>query len=334
MIDKSKEYPFTGIPTFFKSDYGTFDQLGDYDIGAFGIPMDTGISNRFGARLGPSAIRQASGWYNPSAYFENGTAVDLYQRQKVLAFEHPHILDLGDVTIYPTDYTKTIAAIESFSYTVAKQAFPVILGGDHSLSYPTVKGIACALRERKRSFTPGIIHFDSHPDIWDSYITLDNVWHGSPFRCLLEEGIVKGEHIVMIGDRALLSTDEYAYIQEHNITLYSISDIWEQGIAPILQDATRKLSEKTDGVYVSIDIDVFDPCYAPGTGTPAPGGLSPKEMIQAINIICEKSRLIGLDIVEVAPNYDPSESTQNLAAFLFHRFFLLYKQWGRYTGAS
>jgi len=85
------------------------------------------------------------------------------------------------------------------------------------------------------------------------------------------------------------------------------------------------LSERTDGVYISIDIDVFDPCYAPGTGTPEPGGLSPKEMIQAINIICAKSRLIGIDVVEVAPNYDPSESTQNLAAFLLDRFFLLYK---------
>ncbi len=82
---------------------------------------------------------------------------------------------------------------------------------------------------------------------------------------------------------------------------------------------------RTDGVYISIDIDVFDPCYVPGTGTPVPGGLSPKEMIQAINIICETTRLIGIDIVEVAPNYDPSECTQNLAAFLLHRFFQLYK---------
>jgi len=325
MIDKSKEYSYTGIPTFFKSDYGTLEQLRDYQIGVFGIPMDTGTSNRFGARLGPAAIRKASTWFNPSTAFKRGTVIDLYQRQKAIDLNHPEILDLGDVTIFPTDYAKTLEAIETFSYEVAKRAFPVILGGDHSLTYPALKGLVKGLQEKAPAFIPGIIHFDSHPDIWKSYATLEDVWHGSPFRNLLENGIVQGKHLVMIGDRSLLSRDEYAYIQAHNISLYSISDIWERGIITVLEEATRYLSERTDGVYISIDIDVFDPCYAPGTGTPEPGGLSPKEMIQAINIICAKSRLIGIDVVEVAPNYDLSERTQNLAAFLLDRFFLLYK---------
>jgi agmatinase len=325
MIDKSKEYSYTGIPTFFKSDYGTIEQLGDYQIGVFGIPMDTGTSNRFGARLGPSAIRKASAWFNPNTVFRRGTVIDLYQRQRAIDLDHPEILDLGDVTIFPTDYLKSLESIERFSFEVAKRAFPVILGGDHSLTYPVVKGLVKGLQENKPYITPGIIHFDSHPDIWESYITLEHIWHGSPFRNLLDDGIIHGKHLIMIGDRSLLSTDEYAYIREHNISLYSISDIWEQGIVSILEEATHYLREQTDGVYISIDIDVFDPCYAPGTGTPAPGGLSPREMIQAINIICETTRLIGIDIVEVAPNYDPSESTQNLAAFLLHRFFQLYK---------
>ncbi len=325
MIDKSKEYSYTGIPTFFKSDYGTIEQLDDYQIGAFGIPMDTGVCNRFGARLGPAAIRQASTCFNPSANPKQGTMIDLYQRQKAITFNHPEILDLGDVTIFPTDYPKTLESIETFSYEVAKRAFPVILGGDHSLTYPAVKGLVKGLKEKKPSVIPGIIHFDSHCDTWESYLTLDDVWHGSPFRNLLDDGVIQGKHLVMIGHRHCLTTDEYAYLQEHNITLYSISDIWERGIVSVLEEATRYLREQTDGVYISIDIDVLDPCYAPGTGTPVPGGLSSKEMIQAVNIICETTRLIGIDIVEVAPNYDPSECTQNLAAFLLHRFFQLYK---------
>ncbi len=325
MIDKGKEYPYTGIPTFFKSDYGTLEQLSDYQIGVFGVPIDTGVCNRFGARLGPAAIRKASTWFNPETELKQGTLIDMYQRQKEITFNHPKILDLGDVTIYPTDYPRTLESIEIFSYEVARRAFPVILGGDHSLTYPVVKGLVKSLLEREPDTKPGIIHFDSHPDTWNSYITLDDVWHGTPFRNLIEDGIIEGKHLVMIGDRQLLATDEYSFIQDHQISLYSISDIWERGIVSILNEATRYLAEQTDGVYISIDIDVFDPCYAPGTGTPVPGGLSPKEMIQAINIICETTRLIGIDIVEVAPIYDPSESTQNLAAFLLHRFFSLYK---------
>jgi agmatinase len=275
--------------------------------------------------IGPSAIRKASTWFNPSTELKQGTLIDLYQRQKAITFNHPEILDLGDVTIFRTDYPRTLESIKMFSYEVAKRAFPVILGGDHSLTYPVVKGLVKSLQEIEPTTIPGIIHFDSHPDTWDSYITLDDVWHGTPFRNLLEDGIIQGKHLVMIGDRGFLSADEYSYIQEHDIHLYSISDIWERGIGSILEEATQYLSEQTDGVYISIDIEVFDPCYAPGTGTPVPGGLSPREMIQAINIICETTRLIGMDIVDVAPNYDPSESTQNLAAFLLHRFFNLYK---------
>ncbi len=325
MIDKSKEYSYTGIPTFFKSDYGTLEQLSDYQIGVFGVPIDTGVCNRFGARLGPAAIRKASTWFNPETELKQGTLIDMYQRQKEITFNHPKILDLGDVTIYPTDYPRTLESIEIFSYEVARRAFPVILGGDHSLTYPVVKGLVKSLLELEPDTKPGIIHFDSHPDTWNSYITLGDVWHGTPFRNLIEDGIIEGKHLVMIGDRQLLAADEYSFIQDHQISLYSISDIWERGIVSILNEATRYLAEQTDGVYISIDIDVFDPCYAPGTGTPVPGGLSPKEMIQAINIICETTRLIGIDIVEVAPIYDPSESTQNLAAFLLHRFFSLYK---------
>lgn len=325
MIDKSKEYPYTGIPTFLKSDYGSIEQLTDYQVGVFGVPIDIGVSNRIGARFGPAAIRQASTWFNPDAYFNKGTIIDLYQQQKVIESKLPSILDLGDVTVFPTDYNKTLMSIEAFSYEVAKRAFPIILGGDHSLTYPGVKGVLKGLQEKEHFNTLGIIHFDSHPDIWDAYITLDDVWHGSPFRKLLEDGVIQGSNLVMIGDRCLISTHEYDYIKRHEIKLFSVSDVWEKGITKIVEESTKYLSDHTDGVYISLDIDVFDPCYAPGTGTPVPGGLTPREMIQAVNIICETSRLVGIDLVEVAPNYDSSESTQNLAAFLLHRFILLYK---------
>ena len=325
MIDKSQEYPYTGIPTFLKSEYGSIDQLSDYQIGVFGIPLDLGVSNRVGARFGPAAIRQASTWFNPSTYFTQGTMIDFYQQQKAIEITLPDILDVGDVTVFPTDYPKTLRSIEAFSYDVAKQAFPIILGGDHSLTYPAVKGLLQGLYEKEQLETLGIIHFDSHPDIWERYITLDDIWHGSPFRKLLEDGVIQGNNLVMIGDRSLISTHEYDYIRRHEISVHSISDVWEKGIMKIVEEATTYLSDRTDGVYISLDIDVFDPCYAPGTGTPVPGGLTPRDMIQAVNIICETVRLVGIDLVEVAPNYDPSESTQNLAAFLLYRFILLYQ---------
>ncbi|MCI5157838.1 MAG: hypothetical protein D3906_05245 [Candidatus Electrothrix sp. AUS1_2] len=325
LINKSQEYSYTGIPTFFKSDYGTIEQLNQYQIGAFGVPTDIGASNRFGARLGPSAIRRASAWYNPAAYFDKGRAVDLYQNQKSITVEHPTILDLGDVAIFPTDYKKTIKSIEQFAYKVAGYAFPVALGGDHSITYPVVKGMINRLHKVNPSSSFGIIHFDGHPDIWESCITLGKICHGTPFRNLLEDGVIQGEHLVMVGDRALLGVEEYEFIKKHKIHLYSISDIWERGMNAIMEEIAEYLSGSVDGVYISIDIDVFDPCYAPGTGTPIPGGLSPKEMIQAINIICDRLRLVGIDIVEVAPNYDPTESTQDLAAFLLHRFFIQYR---------
>jgi agmatinase len=325
MIDKSQEYPHTGIPTFLKSDYGSIEQLGDYPIGIFGVPLDIGVSNKAGTRNGPAAIRKASTWYNPSAYFKKGTIIDLYQQQRAIEVNIPEILDLGDVPIFPTDYQKSLNAIEAFSYEVTKRAFPIILGGDHSITYPAVKGLLQGLQEREAFNTLGILHFDSHPDVWDSYLTLDNVWHGSPFRKLLEEEQIQGSNLVMIGDRCLISTHLYDYITSHGIKLYSISDVWERGIAAIVEEATTYLKDQTDGVYISFDIDVLDPAYAPGTGTPVPGGLTPREMIQAVNIICETTRLVGIDLVEVAPHYDPSESTQQLAAFLLHRFIMLYK---------
>jgi agmatinase len=325
LINKSQEYSYTGIPTFFKSDYGRIDQLHQYQIGAFGVPIDTGVSNRFGARLGPSAIRKASTWYNPATFFDKGKAVDLYQNQKAIRIEHPSILDLGDVAVFPTDYKRTLKSIEHFAYAVAEHAFPIALGGDHSISYPVIKGIITRLQENKPFSSFGIIHFDAHPDIWESCVTLGSVCHGTPFRNLLEDGVIRGEHLVMVGDRALLGSEEYEFIKHNKICLYSMSDIWERGISAIMKEATEYLLDTVDGVYVSIDIDVFDPCYAPGTGTPLPGGLSSKEMIQAISIICDRLHLVGIDLVEVAPNYDPTESTQDLAAFLFHRFFIQYR---------
>jgi len=325
MIDKSKEFAHTGIPTFLKSDYGSLENLANYSIGVFGVPLDTGVTNRVGARLGPSAIRKASTWYNPQTYFKTGSIVDFYQQQKSIDIDLPSILDLGDVTIFPTDYGKTIDTIEAFSYEVTKRAFPIILGGDHSTTYPVIKGLLMGIQEKEQLSNIGVIHFDAHPDIWQSYVTLDDIWHGSPFRKLIEEGIIKGNHLVMIGDRALVSSQEYDYLKRHGIILHSISDIWEKGIVGILEESCKTLSDQTEGIYISLDMDVFDPCYAPGTGTPIPGGLSPRDMIQAINIICETVRLVGIDVVEVAPNYDMSENTQNLAAFLLHRFLMLYK---------
>jgi agmatinase len=326
MIDKSKEYAYAGIPTFFKSDYGTINDLPGYDIGVFGVPSDTAASNRIGARLGPAAIRRASAFYNPQTYFKKETAIDMYQNQKVIFIDHPSILDLGDVTVYPTELSKTLSSIEAFSSAVVKLAFPVVLGGDHSITYPLVKGLLSGLKEKEQFGNIGIIHFDSHPDIWESYVTHEDVWHGSPFRKLLEGGIVKGENLVTVGDRSLLADYEYEYMNNHGVKLFSISDIWERGMVSVMEETVAHLNKNCDGIYVSIDIDVMDPAYAPGTGTPAPGGLTPREMIQAVNIISSKAkRLVGIDLVEVAPNFDPSECTENLAAFILHRFFILYK---------
>ncbi|MCX6248526.1 MAG: agmatinase family protein [Bacteroidetes bacterium] len=325
MIDKSQEYAYAGIPTFFKSDYGTVTELPGYDIGVFGVPTDTAASNRIGARLGPAAIRRASAFYNPQTYFKKETAIDMYQNQKVIDIDHPSILDLGDVTVYPLDLKKTLLSIESFMFDAGKLAFPVILGGDHSVTYPLVKGLVRGLKEKEKTGNIGIIHFDSHPDIWESYVTHEDVWHGSPFRNLLEDGIIKGENLVTVGDRSLLADYEYEYMNRHGVKLYSISDVWERGMTAVMEEAVSYLDAHCDGIYVSIDIDVMDPAYAPGTGTPAPGGLTPREMIQAVNIICNSKRLVGIDLVEVAPDFDPSECTANLAAFILHRFFILYK---------
>jgi agmatinase len=325
MIDKSREYAYTGIPTFFKSDYGSLEQLPDYDIGAFGIPSDTAASNRSGARYGPAAIRKASTYYNPETYYKNELVADTYQNQKWVQIDHPKILDLGDVTVFPTDFNKTLESIEEFSYEVTKRAFPVILGGDHSVTFPVVSGLIRGLREKGDFQNLGIIHFDSHPDTWESYITLSDVWHGTPFRNLLEKGIIQGSNLVQIGIRSLLDTNEYGFIKEHGIRMYTISDIWAKGIQQVMKEAIDHLSAHTDGIYVSIDIDALDPAFAPGTGTPEPGGLTTREMIHAINLICESAHIVGIDLVEVSPYLDPTETTQNLAAFFFHRFFILYK---------
>jgi agmatinase len=188
-------------------------------------------------------------------------------------------------------------------------AVPVVLGGDHSITYPS----AAAVARHRHPGKVGIVHFDAHADtgraVWGSLLS-----HGTPMRRLLEEGWVDGPNFVQIGLRGYWpEKDTFDWMREHGLRWHTMVEIEERGAEAVIADSIAEALEGPDCIYVSVDIDVVDPGTAPGTGTPEPGGILPREMLRAVRQIVGRVDLVGLDVVEVSPPYDQSEVTAMLA---------------------
>lgn len=266
------------------------------DVAIIGAPFDDAVSHRPGARFGPRAIREAN--------YSTGSLHSL--QLDIEPFEHLVVVDAGDANVVPAWLQRAHALIfRKVREVAATGAIPMILGGDHSITWPS----ATAVAEVRRPGSIGIVHFDAHAD------TAAEDWgvlagHGTPMRRLIESGAVKGRNFVQVGLRGYWPPpDVFEWMKEQGLRWHLMREIEERGAEAVVADAIAEALDGPDAIYLSIDIDVLDPGFAPGTGTPEPGGLMTRELLRAIRQIVSAVNLAGMDVVEVSPPYDHAETT-------------------------
>jgi agmatinase len=210
------------------------------------------------------------------------------------------------------DHEQTAESITAHVATAAQQAFPVLLGGDHYCTYPSFCGFAEGIDANR----VGLVQIDAHTDTAEGSPVYGTEFHGSSTRLIAESDHSDYEHISQIGIRGYESSDFFKFADESGLSLYTTRDVQEQGIRPVVTDAIEAASADTDAVYVTFDIDAVDPSVAPGTGTPEPGGLNSHQALAVMETLGTHSSVGAVDLMEVAPDFDPTQSTQLLGAFL------------------
>jgi agmatinase len=265
-----------------------------------GAPTDTATTNRPGARFGPRAIRNAS--YVRRIAHHMDLDVSIFKRLRVF--------DYGDADVVPGDIERTNVGILSKVSEVAKaSAIPMVLGGDHSITFPSATAVADAVGRGKL----GIVHFDAHADTaYESWgVPLS---HGTPMRRLIESGAVPGRNFVQVGLRGYWPpADVFDWMREQRMRWHTVHDIERRGFDAVLDEAIAQALDGPELIYLSVDVDVLDPAYAPGTGTPEPGGLTSRELLRAVREVARQTRIAGMDVVEVSPPYDSADITAEVA---------------------
>jgi agmatinase len=221
-----------------------------------------------------------------------------------------NVLDAGDVEMFSGDIEVALPALEAAVERVVRAgAVPVVLGGDHSIAFPDAKGVANVLGHGRVS----MIHFDAHADTGN--IEFGSLWgHGQPMRRLIESGALRGDRFLQVGLRGYWPPPETLdWMAEQNMRSYEMTEIGRRGLEECLSEAFAIATDECDGVFLSVDIDVCDPGHAPGTGTPEPGGLSARQLLDAVRRICLELPVVGMDVVEVSPPYDHADITAALA---------------------
>ncbi len=288
-------YTFLGVPECDLGEPSTFENA---DIVIVGAPFDGGTSYRAGARFGPQALRAA-------CYLEHdGSRPSLAMR--VDGLKDLSVVDAGDVELYSGDAARSCADLEVEIEKIAESgAIPIVLGGDHTITWPDATGVARAHGWGKIA----VIHFDAHADTGD--ITFGSlIGHGQPMRRLIESGAIRGDRFLQIGLRGYWPEPEtLAWMAEQGMRSYEMTEIVTRGLADCLTEAFEIALSECDGIFLSVDIDVCDPGHAPGTGTPEPGGLSARELLDAVRRICYELPVVGMDIVEVSPPFDHADIT-------------------------
>ena len=272
------------------------------DVVVVGAPFDGGTSYRPGARFGPQAVRTTD-------YLgHDGSRPSLALRTDGL--RDLRVLDAGDVEMPPGHIDLALASLQqAVALVVAAGAIPVVLGGDHSIAYADVRGVASVLGAGRIS----MLHFDAHADTGD--LEFGSLWgHGQPMRRLLESGDLRGDRFLQVGLRGYWPGPETLdWMARQGLRSYEMSEVVTRGLATCLTEAFAIAVDDCDGVFLSIDIDVVDPGHAPGTGTPEPGGLTGRELLDAVRRACLELPVVGLEVVEVCPPYDHAGITAALA---------------------
>ncbi len=283
---------FMGVP--FLQD---MRELGSQDVAFMGVPLDTGTTFRSGTRFGPEAMRRIS---SLGSTYNVSMGVDL--------FESLDMTDVGDVSVIPANIEKSFDQIAlAIGYLHERAVFPVVLGGDHSIGYPDIRGIAPYI-----DGNIGIIHFDRHSDL--SEFTWDERMHGSPFFHATNIENAPATNLVQVGIGGWTGSREgLRNARDRNATVITLEDVDKFGIDKVAEYALEVAWHNAKAVFLSFDIDSVDPAFAPGTGTPEPGGFLPRELLKLLRIVAREG-LAGMEVVEVSPPYDVADITALLGA--------------------
>ena len=283
---------FAGVPTFMRLPHVSLDEarIQDVEIGIIGVPWDSGTTNRPGPRHGPRQLRDASTMIRAE-----------HPVSGVRPYERSNCADLGDVSINPADIEDSMNRITAFYKKVLEKGIkPLTAGGDHLTSLPVLRALA-------DKGPLGMIHFDSHTDLFHSYFDGTMFTHGTPFRRAVEENLLDPKRVVQIGIRGTqYDTEDLDFAKSVGIRVIKIEEFFDRGIQDVMAEAKEIVGEKE--TYVSYDIDFIDPAFAPGTGTPEVGGPNSYEALKVIRELTGV-KIVGADMVEVSPPFDPSSNT-------------------------
>ena len=283
---------FAGVPTFMRLPHVALDapKIKDVDIGIIGVPWDSGTTNRPGPRHGPRQLRDASTMIRAQ-----------HPVSGIRPYEKLNCADLGDVSINPADIEDSMARITSFYKKLIEEGIkPLTAGGDHLTSLPVLRALA-------EKAPLGMIHFDSHTDLFHSYFDGTMFTHGTPFRRAVEENLLDPKRVIQIGIRGTqYDSEDLDFANSVGIRVIKIDEFFDRGIQDVMAEA-REIVGKNE-TYVSYDIDFIDPAFAPGTGTPEVGGPNSYEALKVVRELAGV-KIVGADMVEVSPPFDPSSNT-------------------------
>jgi guanidinopropionase len=281
---------FGGIATFMRLPHVPLDAAKGIEIGLAGIPWDAGTTNRPGPRHGPRQIRDNSAMVRR-----------MHQVSRIVPYDLANCADLGDCPVNPADVQDGLKRIETwFKALVGQGIRPLVAGGDHLCSLPVLRAVGA-----KRPV--GMIHFDAHTDLYDQYFGGFKYTHGTPFRRAIEEGVLDPKRTVQIGIRgSMYDAEDVTYGEGEGVRIIRIEEAMEKGPKVVMEEARRIVGDGP--IYVSFDIDMLDPVYAPGTGTPEVGGFTTFQAQQLLRGL-RGLHILGADVVEVSPPFDPSGLT-------------------------
>lgn len=267
------------------------------DVAILGAPFDDGTSNRPGARFGPRAIRAAD---------DGGRYGRPHMSLGLDPFDVLDVVDYGDIEVAPADLGRSHLNLQlRLTDVLSAGAIPLVLGGDHSLSLPTLR----ALAERHGPEGYAVLHFDTHADTAAELYGV-RISHGTPFRVAVEEGVLRGEQIVQVGLRGTWpGPEEFEWMRAEGFRWHAMHEIEERGVTVVIAEAVAAVAQSAPRAYLTVDIDVLDPAFAPGTGTPEPGGLTTRELLWAVRHAARELDLCAADVVEVCPPYDHADVT-------------------------
>ncbi|HIY40276.1 MAG TPA: agmatinase [Candidatus Nocardiopsis merdipullorum] len=295
--DSTQVPRFAGPATYAR--LPRIDQVDRADIAVIGVPFDSGVSYRPGARFGPSAVREAGRLLRP---YHPG--LDLSP------FSVAQVVDGGDIAVNPFSIGDAVETIDRETSALMEPGTRLVtVGGDHTVALPLLRSL------HRRHGPIALLHFDAHLDTWDTYFG-EPYTHGTPFRRAAEEGLLDTEALCHVGVRGpLYGKRDLEEDRRFGFGVVTAADVMRRGVDEIAAALRDRIGDRP--VYVSVDIDVLDPAYAPGTGTPEAGGLSSRELLELLRGLTSL-RLVGADVVEVAPAYDHAQITATAAAHVVY----------------